>query len=67
MGVRISRAKASIRSAGARFVLPPTQELALRLDVVRQILYLMFNEGWSASSGEAVPTTLKMWSTLAFS
>jgi RNA polymerase sigma factor (sigma-70 family) len=52
MGVRISRAKASIRSAGARFVLPPTQELALRLDVVRQILYLMFNEGWSASSGE---------------
>jgi RNA polymerase sigma factor (sigma-70 family) len=52
MSVRISRAKASIRSAGARFVLPPTEELALRLDVVRQILYLMFNEGWSASSGE---------------
>jgi RNA polymerase sigma factor (sigma-70 family) len=51
IGVRISRAKATIRAAGARFVLPPTQELAVRLDVVRQILYLMFNEGWSASSG----------------
>jgi RNA polymerase sigma factor (sigma-70 family) len=51
VGVRISRAKASIRSAGARFTLPPTEELAQRLDVVRQILYLMFNEGWSASSG----------------
>ena len=49
---RISRAKHGIRAAGARFELPPEAERAERLQVVLQILYLMFNEGYTATSGE---------------
>jgi RNA polymerase sigma factor (sigma-70 family) len=49
MAQRISRAKASIR--GTRFVLPPAAELPDRLRVVEQVLYLVFNEGYAASSG----------------
>jgi RNA polymerase sigma factor (sigma-70 family) len=51
MAQRISRAKASIKSAGARFSLPPEEERAERLDVVLHVLYLVFNEGYTASSG----------------
>ncbi|MDP9397069.1 MAG: sigma-70 family RNA polymerase sigma factor [Actinomycetota bacterium] len=51
---RITRAKASIRAAGARFALPDAAELLARLDVVHQVLYLMFTEGHTASSGAAV-------------
>ncbi|GIJ34642.1 RNA polymerase sigma factor, sigma-70 family [Micromonospora sediminimaris] len=51
MGQRISRAKQRLREAGARFAPPPTAEREARLAVVRQVLYLMFNEGYSASSG----------------
>jgi RNA polymerase sigma factor (sigma-70 family) len=49
---RISRAKQKIRAAGARFGSPPPAELAGRLQVVLQVLYLIFNEGYTASSGE---------------
>lgn len=52
VGQRISRAKASIRAAGGRFALPGPAELATRLPVVHHVLYLMFNEGWSASEGD---------------
>jgi RNA polymerase sigma factor (sigma-70 family) len=51
MAQRISRAKASIRSAGARFSLPPAGERAERLRAVLHVLYLIFNEGYTASSG----------------
>ncbi|WBB57634.1 sigma-70 family RNA polymerase sigma factor [Verrucosispora sp. WMMD573] len=51
MGQRISRAKQRLREAGARFAPPPAAERRARLSVVRQVLYLMFNEGYSASSG----------------
>ena len=51
MGQRISRAKQRLREAGARFALPPAAEQGPRLAVIRQVLYLMFNEGYSASSG----------------
>jgi len=51
VGQRISRAKARIRDAGARFTPPPAGELAERLAVVRKILYLIFNEGYTASAG----------------
>ena len=51
---RITRAKASIRAAGARFVLPGGSELLARLDVVHQVLYLMFTEGHAASSGRVL-------------
>jgi RNA polymerase sigma factor (sigma-70 family) len=51
MAQRISRAKQRIRAAGARFRLPPEAERADRLRVVLQVLYLIFNEGYAASSG----------------
>jgi RNA polymerase sigma factor (sigma-70 family) len=49
---RISRAKQKIKAAGAQFSLPPAAERAGRLQVVLQVLYLIFNEGYTASSGE---------------
>jgi RNA polymerase sigma factor (sigma-70 family) len=51
MAQRIGRAKQRIRDAGARFVLPPPDERAVRLGVVLHVLYLVFNEGYTASSG----------------
>jgi predicted RNA polymerase sigma factor len=52
MAQRISRAKATLRSAGARFEEPPTEELPGRLGSVRHVLYLVFNEGYTASGGD---------------
>ncbi|HYN18046.1 MAG TPA: sigma-70 family RNA polymerase sigma factor, partial [Actinomycetes bacterium] len=51
MAQRISRAKQRIKAAGARFSMPPEEERADRLRVVLQVLYLIFNEGYAASSG----------------
>jgi RNA polymerase sigma factor (sigma-70 family) len=51
MAQRISRAKQRIRETGARFELPAAGEQAGRLGVVLHVLYLMFNEGYTASSG----------------
>jgi RNA polymerase sigma factor (sigma-70 family) len=53
MAQRISRAKQQIKRAGARFDLPPESERAERLGVVLHVLYLVFNEGYAASSGPA--------------
>jgi RNA polymerase sigma factor (sigma-70 family) len=49
---RISRAKQTIRAAGARFTMPPPEELPARLAAVLHVLYLIFNEGYTASSGD---------------
>jgi RNA polymerase sigma factor (sigma-70 family) len=49
MAQRISRAKKTLRDA--RFELPPPDELPERLRVVLHVLYLVFNEGYAASSG----------------
>jgi len=51
MGQRISRAKQTIKAAGGTFALPPERELADRLRVVLHVLYLIFNEGYSATAG----------------
>ncbi|MQY06566.1 RNA polymerase sigma factor [Actinomadura macrotermitis] len=51
MGQRISRAKQKIKAAGARFDLPPPGERAGRLGAVLHVLYLIFNEGYTASGG----------------
>jgi RNA polymerase sigma factor (sigma-70 family) len=51
MAQRISRAKQRIRADGASFELPPESERAERLRVVLHVLYLIFNEGYTASSG----------------
>lgn len=53
MAQRISRAKQRIAAAGARFDPPPPGELPRRLQVVLHVLYLMFNEGYAATSGPA--------------
>jgi RNA polymerase sigma factor (sigma-70 family) len=49
---RISRAKASIRQAGAVFHQPSPEERAERLPAVLSVLYLIFNEGYTSSEGE---------------
>ncbi|MCU1376192.1 MAG: putative polymerase, sigma-24 subunit, subfamily [Actinomycetia bacterium] len=54
MGQRISRAKQRIKEAGAQFALPPEAERGERLAVVLQVLYLIFNEGYTATSGPAL-------------
>jgi RNA polymerase sigma factor (sigma-70 family) len=51
MAQRISRAKERIRSAGLPFGMPPPPELRDRLRVVLHVLYLIFNEGYTTSSG----------------
>ena len=51
MAQRISRAKQRLKTDGASFELPPEPERAERLRVVLHVLYLIFNEGYTASSG----------------
>ncbi|HEX6306324.1 MAG TPA: RNA polymerase sigma factor [Anaerolineales bacterium] len=48
---RIVRAKAKIRDAHIPYQVPSQDELPERLDTVLQVIYLVFNEGYSASSG----------------
>jgi len=52
MAARISRAKQSIKAAGSQFRMPAPEELDDRLSAVLHTLYLIFNEGYTASSGE---------------
>ncbi|HEU4948539.1 MAG TPA: DUF6596 domain-containing protein [Kribbella sp.] len=51
MAQRISRAKRSIKAAGSTFEMPPEAERDARLGAVLHVLYLIFNEGYTASSG----------------
>jgi RNA polymerase sigma factor (sigma-70 family) len=51
IGQRISRGKQRIKASGIPFSLPAEPERADRLRVVLQVLYLIFNEGYTASSG----------------
>ncbi len=52
MAQRISRAKQTIRAAGLDFGLPPGPERAGRLRAVLHVLYLIFNEGYTATDGD---------------
>ena len=49
---RIVRAKNKIREAGIPYEVPETDQLTERLQSVLQVIYLIFNEGYSASNGE---------------
>ena len=51
---RISRAKQTIRASGAEFRMPPMADRPERIMAVLQVLYLIFNEGYTASSGPAL-------------
>ena len=52
MGQRISRAKKSLSEVRADFEVPTGPERAARLDDVMAVIYLIFNEGYSAAAGE---------------
>ncbi|MEV0597300.1 RNA polymerase sigma factor [Nonomuraea cavernae] len=57
MAQRISRAKQRVRATGVPFRLPPEPERADRLRVVLHVLYLIFNEGYTATSGPELHRT----------
>lgn len=53
MAQRLVRAKAKIRDAGIRFTIPEASDWEHRFSSVLNVVYLIFNEGYTASSGEA--------------
>ncbi|WP_166852960.1 RNA polymerase sigma factor [Isoptericola sp. BMS4] len=52
MGTRISRAKQTLRRSGARFHIVDDDDLAGRVVVAMRVLYLIFNEGYTATAGD---------------
>ena len=54
MAQRITRAKQRIKDGGAEFRMPPPNERPERLTAVLHVLYLIFNEGYTATSGPAL-------------
>ena len=57
MAQRISRAKQAIKDSAVGFERPGPEVFAARLDAVMHVLYLLFSEGYAASSGDAVVRT----------
>jgi RNA polymerase sigma factor (sigma-70 family) len=57
MAQRISRAKAKIKASGEQFTLPPPAQRPERLRSVLHVLYLLFNEGYTTSSGPGLSRT----------
>ncbi|WP_375496696.1 RNA polymerase sigma factor [uncultured Jatrophihabitans sp.] len=54
MAARITRAKKALSAAGVPFAVPVGDELAARLASVLEVVYLVFNEGYAATTGETL-------------